>query len=705
MTALPPELLGALPLFATLDPERQQALVRQCIAENREAVKALLAKATSPGSTPTWETLIEPLTESSEALSRAWGPVSHLYGVWATPEWRAAHNALLPEITAYGVELAQSEELYTAYRQIAEGSGFAQLSPVRQKIVIDELRDFRLSGIGLPAEQKERYKELSLKLSELSSTFAEHVMDDVAAWSRPMAADQEPRLAGLTPEGLAAAHARAGAKGQDGWIFGLDFPSYDSVISHATDRALREEFYTAYATRASDQGGHPATFDNTATMQQILRLRQEMATLLGFGSYAELSLATKMADSPAAVEKFLLDLGHRARLTATAEKGRLERLAADDGITDFAPWDVSIYSERQRTASLGLSDELLRPYFAYPRVLEGLFGVIHRWFGVDVTLVEGIETWHPDVSVYALAKADEPGAEPFGLFYLDPYARPETKRGGAWMDSHQGRRKLASGRVQEPVAYMVCNFTPPLPGSDKPSLLTHNEVKTLFHEFGHGLHHLLTRVDEGAAAGIRGVEWDAVELPSQFMENWCYDATTLHTFARHFETGEPMPDAMIEALKADRRFQTGLMTLRQIEFSLFDLRLHGPHEAGETPDVLGLLWQTRNEVAVIQPPTWNRMPWSFTHIFSGGYAAGYYSYKWAEVLSSDAFAAFEETGFSPETGRAFLEGVLSQGSSRPAMELYRSFRGRAPTVDALLRHSGLADEAGMGANDARTRVA
>lgn len=666
----------AFPAFSTLTPEATQAALSAQLDDNRRQLAQLLAEPA-----PDWQNLIEPMEAMNEAVSRQWGPLSHLFGVWSTPAWRAAYNAALPGVTEYGVELSQNEALFHAYEQIGASPAFAGFSATRQKVIRDALRDFKLSGIALPSEQKARFKALSLRLSELQAKFEENLMDGVQAYGHLVSDAAE--LAGMTTSALEAAREKAKAKNLEGWLLTLDFPSYDAVITHAHNRALRERLYTAYATRASDSGPHDKAHDNTALMTEILSARHEQAQLLGFADFAGLSLATKMAESPAAVETFLLELAARAKPHALAELGALRELAAADGIADLQPWDVPLYSERLREATLGLSDEALRPYFPFPQVLQGLFDLIHSLFGIRIEALQGVETWHAEVSVYALKDAQ---GQTSGAFYLDPYSRPDTKRGGAWMDECAGRRQLPGG-IQHPIAYLVCNFTPPAAG--KPALLTHDEVTTLFHEFGHGLHHLLTQVDEGALAGIRGVEWDAVELPSQFMENWCYEPATLKLFARHWQTGAPMPEQMIADLRRDRQFQAGLATLRQVEFSLFDLRLHAAQVPASGADVMATLDAVRREVAVLAPPAFNRMPWSFGHIFAGGYAAGYYSYKWAEVLSSDAFAAFEESGFTPDTGHRFRDSILAAGGSRPAMESFIEFRQRKPEVDALLRHCGL----------------
>lgn len=665
------------PAFDRLRPEDAARNLDEGLSRNRQELSQLLNQ-----DQPRWETLVEPLEEMGDRLSRIWGPISHLFGVWSTPEWRAAYNAGLPKITEYGVEVSQNEALYQAYRALAESPAFAGYSPTRRKLVEDALRDFKLSGIALPPAQKDRYKAISLRLSELQAKFEENVMDCVQAWQ--LLIGDEAELDGMTEAAKAAARAKAQDKGLDGWLLTLDFPSYDAVTTKCRNRALRQKLYEAYATRASEVGPHEPRYDNSALMSEILALRREEAELLGYPDYAALSLATKMADSPEEVEQFLHELARKARPRALQELDELRQLAAADGVSELQAWDTAYYSEQLREKTLGLSDEALRPYFPFPQVLRGMFDLVERLFAVRIAPLAGVATWHPDVSVYSLAHAD---GEWIGAFYLDPYSRPETKRGGAWMDECIGRRRLAVGGLQLPVAYLVCNFTPPQPG--QPALLTHDEVLTLFHEFGHGLHHLLTRVEEGALAGIRGVEWDAVELPSQFMENWCYEPTTLKLFARHWQTGEPMPDAMIEQLRADRRFQSGLATLRQVEFALFDLSLHRDAQTPSSQRLLELLNTIRDEVSVLKPPALNRMPWSFGHIFAGGYAAGYYSYKWAEVLSSDAFAAFEEAGFTQEVGHRFRDAILAAGGSRPAMGNFIEFRGRKPVVEPLLRHSGL----------------
>ncbi|HEX4871833.1 MAG TPA: M3 family metallopeptidase [Nevskiaceae bacterium] len=675
---LDPRPLNALPDFNRLAPEHALPALQTVLAEARAALQERLGNPQPPR----WETLVEPLDALSERIAQVWGPVSHLFSVNSTPGWREAYNAGLPLLTEYSLELAQSEPLYRAWKALPEPA-----EPVRRKIRDDALRDFELSGIALPEAQKARYKTIALRLSELQTRFEEHLLDAIQAYG--LLIEDEQRLAGMTPAALAQARQKAEARGESGYRLTLDFPSYDAVISYADDRELRRRLYEAYATRASDQGPQAGRFDNGPLIEEILRLRQEQAALLGFSDYAAYSLATKMADSADQVERFLLDLARRARPRAEAELAELSAFALEQGgPPQLEPWDLAYYAEKFKAARLGLSDEETRPYFPLPQVLEGLFDLLGQLYGLRVVEQPDAPRWHPDVRHYRLL--DRQG-EVLGGFWLDPYAR-DDKRGGAWMDECHNRRRHG-GRLQWPVAYLVCNFRPPVhPG--EPALLTHDEVVTLFHEFGHGLHLVLTEVDEPSVAGIHGVEWDAVELPSQFMENWCYEPATLRALGRHWKSGEPLPDALIDKLRASRVFHSGLATLRQVEFALFDLRLHRDHgHAGGALDWLGLLRAVRAEVSLLSPPAFNRMPCSFSHIFAGGYAAGYYSYKWAEVLSADAFAAFEEAGLSArplaEVGARFRASVLARGGSAKAAELFRAFRGRDPAIEALLRHSGL----------------
>jgi oligopeptidase A len=672
---------NTLPAFDLIAPEHAELALDAVLAQNRAELETLLKNNTAP----TWDSLIEPLEEMGDRISRCWGPVQHLFGVNSTAPWRKAFNACLPKLTEYGLELSLSEPLYRAYKTLAESPAFASFSAPRKKVVNDALRDFKLSGIALPKEKQDRFKAIAMRLSELQSKFEENLMDSIQAWSKPVT--DEALLDGMTDAAKQAAREKAQAKSLDGWLLTLDFPSYDAVITYANNRELRRELYEAYATRASDQGPLAGQHDNTPLMTEILALRDEEAQLLGFDNFAELSLATKMAESPAEVETFLLDLARRAKPSAQAELAELKAYAKQlDGLADFQPWDSPYYAEKYKEEKLGLAEEELRPYFPAAQTISGMFEVVQKLYGISIEKTEGIATWHADVTTYTLKDA---AGKSFGLFYLDPYARAD-KRGGAWMDECLVRRRTAQG-LQLPVAYLTGNFTPPPPG--KPALLTHDEVVTLFHEFGHGLHHLLTQVDEAAVSGIRGVAWDAVELPSQFMENWCFDPDTLRQLGRHWQTGQALPEDFITKLRQSRSFLSGLGTLRQVEFSLFDLRLHRDYDAATGPRVLETLDQARKEVAVFTPPAFNRMPNSFSHVFAGGYAAGYYSYKWAEVLSADAFAAFEESGFAPATGARFRDTVLAQGGSREAMDLFVEFRGRKPSIEPLLRQSGLLDAA------------
>jgi oligopeptidase A len=672
----------ALPPFDRVAPEHAEAAIDAVLAQNRAELAELLSKNGEPG----WEGFIEPLEEIGDRLSRVWSTISHLWGVSNTEAWRKAYSACLPKITAYGLELSHSEPLFHAYEKLSQRPDFPGQPPARRKAITDALRDFRLSGVALPAAAKERYKQISLRLSEVQTKYEENLVDANQGWS--LQVDDEARLAGMTESGKAQAAERARTRGQSGWLLTLDFPSYEAVMTYADDRNLRETVYEAFATRASDTGPQAGRHDNSALMPEILDLRHEEARLLGYANYAELSFATKMAESPAVAERFLMELAARARPRAQAELTELREFARRrDGLDDLQSWDLAYYAEKLKHEKLGLSDDELRPYFPAPQVIDGLFSLVTRLYGIAFEAVHDVPVWHPDVTAYALKDGN---GQRFALFFLDPYAR-DLKRGGAWMDEYSTRRRMSSG-LQEPVAYLVCNFAPPLPG--RPALLTHDDVLTLFHEFGHGLHHLLTQVDVAAVSGIHGVEWDAVELPSQFMENWCYLREALGLFARHWQTGAPLPDDLLTRLQASRTFHSGLATVRQLEFALFDLRLHRDHDPAAGAKIYETLENVRKEVSVIHPPAYNRFPHSFSHIFAGGYAAGYYSYKWAEVLSADAFSAFEEEGlFNPAVGHRFRDTVLAQGGSKPAMELFEAFRGRKPRLEPLLRQTGLLDEA------------
>jgi oligopeptidase A len=670
--------MEGLPPFAAIRPEHVVPAIEAVLADARATVDAVIDSGAR-----TWEGLVQPIEEMQHRIARTWSPVEHLNAVADEDALRTAHDACLPRLSELWTELAQDARLFRAYQGLRDGPEYAALDPVRRRIVDEALKDFHLAGVDLPAAERERFRAISSELATLGNRFAQNVLDATHGWA--LTVTDPGRLAGLPEGAIVLARRHAEERGLEGWTLTLDAPSYLPVMTHARDRGLREEVYTAYVTRASEQGPRAGRWDNGPLMERILALRHEMARLVGFPDYASFSLAKKMARSPEQVVGFLRDLTGRARPVAGRELAELEGYArARDGLARLEAWDVPYYAERLREERYAFSQEELRPYFPLPRVLDGLFGVAERLFGVTIRPRSGVETWHPDVTFYEVRGAD---GDLRGELYLDPYARAH-KRGGAWMGSCIGRAR-ATDRLWRPVAYLVCNFTPPV--GARPALLTHQEVITLFHELGHGLHHLLTRVDYPSAAGINGVAWDAVELPSQLMENWCWEPEALALFARHYETGEALPAVLVERLRAARNFHAGLQFVRQLEFALFDFRLHLEYDPAQGGRVLETLERVREEVAVVRPPAFNRFPHAFTHIFAGGYAAGYFSYKWAEVLSSDAFARFEEEGvLNGATGRAFLESVLEQGGGRDPLELFVAFRGREPRVDALLRHNGLA---------------
>lgn len=679
MNANPLLTAAGLPAYSAIRPEHIEPAIDQVLAENRAEIKHLLVA----NAAYTWDNLIRPLEDLEDRLSKAWSPINHLHSVLDSEALRAAYNACLPKLSAYYSELGQHQELYLAYQRIAAGWEYAQFNPAQRKVIDNALRDFRLSGIALPPDQQARYQAIMQDLSQLSAKFSENVLDATQAWSKHLT--DETQLTGLPESARALARQTAQQRGLDGWLLTLELPSYLPVLNYAENRALRRELYDAYCTRASDQGPHAGQWDNGPVIERILALRYELAQLLGFSDYAEYSLATKMADSPNQVLEFLNDLAHRAKPQAERELEELREFANEQfGINDLQAWDIGYYSEKLRQHRYQLSQEELRPYFPITRVLPGLFSVAERLFGVSIRPLGGVETWHPDVQAYEIVDAAH---QQRGRFYLDLYARPH-KRGGAWMDGCLGRRRV-NHAVRTPAAYLVCNFTPPV--GDDPALLTHSEVITMFHEFGHGLHHLLTTIDELPVAGIHGVEWDAVELPSQFMENWCWSQEALTLLAGHYQSGEPLPEALYQRMLAAKHFQAGILLVRQLEFGLFDFRLHREYDPARGGRVLEVLDTVRQQTAVIIPPAYNRFPHAFTHIFSGGYAAGYYSYKWAEVLSADAFSAFEENGiFDSTTGARFRQSILEVGGSRPALNSFVEFRGREPQIEPLLRLSGIA---------------
>ncbi|MDF3193053.1 oligopeptidase A [Pseudomonas sp. 1928-m] len=669
-----------LPSYAAIRPEHVEPAVDSILADNRAAMSRLLEQQSG---TPSWDGLVLALDELGARLGQAWSPVSHLNAVCNSPELRAAYEACLPKLSEYWTEIGQNQPLFQAYQALAESPAAAGFDVAQKTILEHALRDFRLSGIDLPAEQQKRYGEIQMKLSELASKFSNQLLDATQAWTKHVT--DEAALDGLTDSAKAQMKQAAEAKGLDGWLISLEFPSYFAVMTYANDRALREELYAAYCTRASDQGPNAGKNDNGPVMLEILALRQELAKLLGFGNYAELSLASKMAETTDQVLHFLRDLGTRGKPFAEQDLRELQAFAAEQGCNDLQSWDVGYYSEKLREQRYSISQEILRAYFPIDKVLSGLFAIVEKLYGIQIEELSGFDSWHSDVRLFEIK---ENGAH-VGRFFFDLYARA-NKRGGAWMDGARDKRRSAQGELISPVANLVCNFTPAVGG--KPALLTHDEVTTLFHEFGHGLHHLLTRVEHAGASGINGVAWDAVELPSQFMENWCWEPEGLALISGHFETGEPLPQDLLDKMLAAKNFQSGLMMVRQIEFSLFDFELHATH--GDGRSVLDVLEGIRQEVSVLRPPAYNRFPNSFAHIFAGGYAAGYYSYKWAEVLSADAFSKFEEEGvFNSSTGRAFREAILARGGSQEPMVLFVDFRGRPPSIDALLRHLGLSQEA------------
>ncbi len=666
-----------LPPFSRIGAEHVLPAVRTLLARGRARVAEVLDAAEEP----TWASVVQPLAEMDDRIGRAWSPVAHLNAVADNPQLREAYNAAVPLLSEYATEMGQNEGLYHSYRRVAQTPG---LDAAQHKVLENALRDFRLAGVDLPPDKKARFKTLSKRLSELQSTFSQNVLDATQAWKKHV--DDAGILSGLPDSALALAADTARREGLDGWLLTLEFPSFHPVLTYADDRALRREVYEANCTRASDMGPNAGTWDNGEVIEEVMRLRHERAALLGFANYAEYSLARKMAPGTTEVMEFLKDLANRARPMARQELTELEQFAASRcGHESLEAWDIPYYSEKLRQAKHDISQEELRPYFPAPNVLDGMFDVVHKLYGVDIEPVDDVETWHPDVLFFRIRDAN---GELRGRFYLDLYARPH-KRGGAWMDECRVRMRTSSG-VQTPVAYLTCNFTPPV--GNAPSLLTHDEVTTLFHEFGHGLHHMLTRIDYPSISGINGVAWDAVELPSQFLENWCWEEQALSVISAHVETGKPLPAELFARLKNAKNFQSGMQMLRQIEFALFDFRLHLEYDPTRGANVNALLDEIRSEVAVVSPPRFNRFAHAFSHIFGGGYAAGYYSYKWAEVLSSDAFSKFEETGiFNRETGLEFLRCILEQGGSRDAMDLFVEFRGRTPQIDALLRHSGIID--------------
>lgn len=671
-----------LPAFSLIKPEHVEPAIDSILADNRAELEALL----DGNSDYTWSSLVEPLDTMHDRLHQAWSPVGHMNSVVNSDQLRDAYNACLPKLSAYWSELGQNKALYEAFNSLAESSEYASFDIAQQRVINNSLRDFRLAGVSLSPDKQKRYREIAESLSRLTSEFEEHVLDTTNAWSK-LVTDIK-LLEGIPDTALAVAKQTAEQKDQSGWLLTLDFPCYIAVMTYAANRELREEFYLAFSTRASDQGPHDTKYDNSTIMAEILQLRHEQAQLLGFDNYADYSLQTKMAESPQHVLEFLDDLAKRSLPMAKQELSELTEFANQQlKISQLQAWDVTYVSDKLRTHLFDISQQEIKAYFPAHRVINGLFKVVERLYGLQIQQLDGVDVWHPDVQFFEIKDSNN---QIRGQFYLDLYARAK-KRGGAWMDDCISRRRVGD-QVQTPVAFLTCNFTPLADG--KPSLLTHDEVTTLFHEFGHGLHHMLTRIDYSGVSGINGVEWDAVELPSQFMENWCWEKQALAMFSAHHQTDQPLPDDLLEKMLKAKNFQCGMQMVRQLEFSIFDIRIHAQYNPQQGERIYQILQEVRDQVAVLKPPAFNRFPHSFSHIFAGGYAAGYYSYKWAEVLSSDAFSQFEEKGvFDPETGQSFLNNILEKGGSKKALDLFVAFRGREPKIDALLRHSGIADTA------------
>jgi len=669
---------GRLPAFSQITPQIIRPAISELIARNRDRITELAGQQK-----PNWDNLIKPMELMNDRLEKAWSPIRHLNSVKSSPELREAYNGCLPLLSEYATEVSQNRELYESYKRIADSPEFDEFTRSQKKTISDALLHFRLGGVDLEGDNRERFQQLQTELSELESQFENNLLDSTQDWEYLIVDESE--LAGLPEYAIALLRQLAEQKELAGYRVTLDMPCYLAVITYADSPSLRRAIYEGYVTRASDQAPTEKIRDNAPIMQDIVAKRQEKASLLGFPNYSDYSLETKMANSVEQVVGFLNDLAARSREVACDEVRERQQFAESIGFKgELQAWDYAYYSEKLKQDRYRISDEDLKPYFSDQRVIKGLFEIVARLYDVQVSRVdEGVDCWHESVTFYQIKNAS---GDVIGQFYLDLYAR-ENKRGGAWMDECVNRYRI-DGEIQIPVAYLTCNLTPPL--GDEPALFTHDEVITLFHEFGHGLHHLLTGIDVPEVAGINGVEWDAVELPSQFMENFCWEYEALKLFARHYQTGELLPQDLFERMLSARNFQSALQMLRQIEFSLFDLQMHQQPDLATAEQIQQVLDEVREQVSVVSTPSINRFQNGFSHIFAGGYAAGYYSYKWAEVLSADAFAAFEEEGiFNPETGRRFLQCVLEQGGSRPAMESFSCFRGREPNIEALLRHSGI----------------
>ena len=667
----------SLPSFSTFNPQQVEPALDAILQANLAEVERLLDDAKPY----TWDSLMRPLELMDDHLNSMWSIVAHLHSVLDSKELRKVYNACLPKLSEYATHMSHNKRFYEAVVEISTHNN-QQLDQARRQVIHNDLRDFKLAGVALEEKAKKRFAELQTKLSQSTSKFEENLLDATQGWSKLVSDEKE--LQGLSENAKKIAQETAKRQNLSGWLFTLDLPSYQAVLTYADNRKLREEMYCAYITRASDQGPNAGKWDNTAVMYEILAIRHEMATLLGFKNFAEYSLTKKMAKTEAEVLDFLNNLAAKSLPKAREEFAELGEFAKQEhGIDELAPWDIAYYSEKLCMKHYAVSQEELRPYFPEDRVLSGMFAVIQRLYGMQVKEMQGVDVWHPDVKFFHIIDAAN---NLRGMFYLDIYARPH-KRGGAWMDDCRVRMMDAHGKVQAPIAYLTCNFNPP--AANVPALLTHDDVLTLFHEFGHGLHHMLTQINYAAVSGINGVLWDAVELPSQFMENWCWQEEVLQLISKHYQTGESLPKHLIDKIRAAKNFQAGMQMVRQLEFSVFDFRLHS--EFNNNPDVIQKILNTvRKELSVIPVLPINRFQHSFSHIFGGGYAAGYYSYKWAEVLSSDAFSKFEENGiFDRKTGEQFLHEILEKGGSEPPMKLFVNFRGREPRIDALLKHCGI----------------
>ncbi len=664
---------SSLPRFGDIAPEHVIPALTQLIADHRHRLDELLSNTPDPD----FDTLVAPIEDMEHELSRVWSPVSHLQGVLDSREWRDAYNEALPLLTEYGTELSQNARLQQAYARVDDHLP-AEAGTAQRSTVEHALREFRLAGVDLEQSDKARFRDIMRELAAAQANFEHNVQDAADAWLLHI--DHEIDLEGLPRRTMSRAASEAEKRGRDGWVLTLDYPTYDAVMTHAENRSLRENFYHAWATRASDEGADPR-WDNTDNIRRILALRHEAALLVGFGNYAEYSLATKMASSTDEVIGFIRQLAERSR---TAAEHELAEIRAFAGMA-VEPWDLTFWFEKLKQEKHSISNEELRQYFPVNTVVDGLFDLASKLYGVSLKRNEDVVTWHEDARYFDIR---DPDGQCIGGFYADMFARG-GKRNGAWIDDCINRKNL-TGKATLPVGYLVCNFSPP--DADADSLLTHDDVVTLFHEFGHMLHHLLTRVDYPSIAGINGVPWDAVELPSQFMENFAWNFEVLQRCSAHAETGEPLPEALFDRLDDSRHMGAAIAMMRQLEFSLFDFHLHTEYDSDDGIDVLGILAEVRAEVALIEHPAYNRSPHSFGHIFAGGYAAGYYSYKWAEVLAADAFGAFEEHGiFDRDTAERFRSEILEIGGSGDFMSAYVAFRGRKPRIDALLRHNGITD--------------